>query len=357
MVTDTAFKVKKVSESRINKEDLESPGFGRIFSDHMLEVEYRDHQWQQPEIKPYGPIEISPSLSALHYAQSVFEGSKAYYVDEDTVHLFRLEKNYERMASSCQRLCMPKIPKEIFMGGIVELIKLDHRWIPKKEGQSLYLRPFVCAFDPIISARASDTYRFFVITSPVGAYYDKPVSLTTTKKYVRSVKGGVGEAKAAGNYAASFQPTQKAQEEGYDQILWLDAFEHTYIEEVGTMNIFFVIDGVLMTPELRGTILQGVTRDSIIKLAKSWDMPVEERRISIEEIMEAGDNGTLEEVFGAGTAAVISPVKEVNHEDQTVTVHENGRGPIGQKLYDTITGIQQGKIEDPFDWVQPVSIR
>lgn len=260
------------------------------------------------------------------------------------------------MMKSCKRMCIPTLDKEVFMQGIVELIKLDHNWVPQKEGNTLYIRPLACAFDSVIAARISDSYRFFVMTSPVGSYYQKPVKLTTSQKYVRAVKGGVGETKTAGNYAASLYPAQKAKEKGFDQVLWLDAFEHQYVEEVGTMNIFFVIDGVLVTPDLRGTILPGVTRESVIQLAKHWDMPVEERRINVDEIMEAGQNGTLEEVFGAGTAAVIAPVQEIHHNGHSVQIHADNRGPVGQKLYDTITGIQRGKIEDPFGWVTPVKV-
>lgn len=356
MITDTAFKITKASSSRIDKVNLNNPGFGRIFSDHMLEIEYHDGQWQQPAIKPYGSIEVTPSLNVLHYGQSVFEGLKAYHVDEETVHLFRAEKNYERLARSCERLCIPVIAKETFIQGLTELINLDHRWVPQKEGNTLYIRPLACAFDPVISASIAENYRFYIITSPVGSYYNKPVKLTTSQKYVRAVKGGVGEAKTAGNYAASFYPAQKAKEKGYDQILWLDAFEHKYIEEVGTMNIFFVIDGVLVTPELSGTILPGITRDSIIQLAEYWDMPLEERRISIDEVMEAGNNGTLEEVFGAGTAAVVAPVDEVHHDGQSVTFDLESRGPVGQKFYDAITRIQRGKMEDPFGWTRQINI-
>ncbi len=357
MPTDTAFAITEISESRLDQANLDDPGFGRIFSDHMLEMEYRDKQWQQPEIKPYGTIEATPALNVFHYAQSVFEGMKAYHVDEQTVHLFRPEKNYRRMVRSCERLCIPTIDKEVFLQGLVELITLDHKWIPKKEGNTLYIRPFACAFEQVIAARVSEKYRFYIITSPVGSYYNRPVKLTTSQKYVRAVKGGVGSAKAAGNYAASLYPARKAQKKGYDQVLWLDAFEHKYIEEVGTMNIFFVIDGVLVTPELSGTILPGITRDSIIQLAKYWDMPVEERAISIDEVMDAGDEGSLEEVFGAGTAAVVAPVDEIHHDGRSVTLDiANDRGPIGQKLYDTITGIQRGKIEDPFGWVHPVKV-
>lgn len=356
MPTDTAFAITKVSESRLENVDLDNPGFGRVFSDHMLEMKYDDGRWQQPAIKPYGTVEVTPSLNVFHYAQSVFEGMKAYYVDGQKVHLFRPEKNYERMVRSCERLCIPTIDRDVFLQGIAELVKLDHNWIPEKEGNTLYIRPFACAFEPVISARVSDKYRFYVITSPVGSYYERPVKLTTSQKYVRAVKGGVGSAKAAGNYAASFYPAKMAQQKGFDQVLWLDAFEHKYIEEVGTMNIFFVIDGVLVTPELTGTILPGVTRDSIIQLAEHWEMPVEERRISIDEVMEAGEKGTLEEVFGAGTAAVVAPVNEIHYDGQSVSVHEEGRGPIGQKFYDTIYGIQRGRVEDPFGWTRDIDV-
>lgn len=357
MTTDTVLKITQSSTSKIDEVDLDNPGFGRVFSDHMFEMEYCDGQWQQPEIKPYGPIEITPSLNALHYGQSIFEGMKAYYVDENTIHLFRPEKNHERMDRSCERLCIPKIEKETFIQGLTQLIQLDYKWVPKKEGNSLYIRPLACAFDPVISASISETYRFYIITSPVGSYYSRPVKLTTSQKYVRAVKGGVGDRKTAGNYAASFYPAQKAREKGYDQVLWLDAFEHKYIEEVGTMNIFFVIDGVLVTPELSGTILPGITRDSIIQLAKHWDMPLEERRISIDEVMDAGSNGNLEEVFGAGTAAVVAPVDEIHHDGESVTFDLDSRGPVGQKFYEAITGIQTGKKEDLFGWTRSIRIR
>lgn len=356
MITDTLFDITKASESRIADVDLDAPGFGREFADHMLEMEYRDGQWQQPEIKPYGSIEITPALSALHYAQSVFEGTKAYYVDGSTVNLFRVQKNYERMVRSCERMCIPTIEKDTFIEGIKELIRLDHQWVPEKEGNTLYIRPFACAFDPIISARVAEQYRFYIITSPVGSYYERPVKLTTTQQYVRAVKGGVGAAKTAGNYAASLYPAQQAKKQGFDQVLWLDAEDHTYVEEVGTMNIFFVIDGVLVTPSLRGTILPGVTRDSIIELAKHWDMPVEERRISIEEVMRAGKDDKLEEVFGAGTAAVVAPVEEVHHDGQSVTFDIDGRGPVGQKFYNAITDLQRGQAEDPFGWTTSVKV-
>jgi branched-chain amino acid aminotransferase len=356
MNTVTDITVEKTKTSRVEDVDLDNPGFGRIFSDHMLEVKYSDEAWQEPVIKPYGPVEATPALNTLHYGQSVFEGLKAYFVDDARIHLFRPEKNYERLIRSSQRMCIPPISKEVFFQGLETLIRLDHKWVPRKAGNSLYIRPFVCAWDSVIAAKASEQYRFYIITSPVGAYYARPVKLVTSQKFVRAVKGGIGEAKTAGNYAASMYPARMAQQRGYDQVLWLDAFEHRYVEEVGTMNIFFLIDDVLITPPLEGTILPGVTRDSVIRLAKSWDIEVQERRITIDEVMEAGAEGRLQEVFGAGTAAVISPVKEINHGDDTVAVHENKRGAVGQKLYDTITGIQAGKIDDPFDWVYKVQV-
>lgn len=348
--------IQEIEESRFEPSKLEDPGFGQVFSDHMLEVEYSGGTWQQPCIKPYGPVKVEPSLSAFHYGQAVFEGTKAYHADEHTIQLFRPEKNYRRMANSCERLAIPPVPRDVFMDGIRQLVALDRQWIPKAEGGSLYIRPFACGWDPVISAKASDSYRFYIITSPVGSYYSKPVRLTTTEQNVRAAKGGVGEAKFAGNYAGSFYPIQKAIADGFDQILWLDAAEHKYVEEVGTMNIFFLIDDVLITPPLSGTILPGVTRNSLLQLAEHWDMPVEERPISIDEIMEAGHSGALQEVFGAGTAAVISPVKAIHHRDDEISVHETGRGPVGQKFYDTLYGIQTGKLEDPFGWVETVSL-
>ena len=347
---------QQVEQTRVHDVDLNDPGFGQIFSDHMLEMKYHDGQWQPPKIKPYGPIEITPALNTLHYAQSVFEGTKAYFVDEQTVHLYRPEKNAERMAKSCERMCIPPVEGDVFLEGIKSLIRLDKDWVPRKEGNSLYIRPFVCAWDQKVSAQAADAYRFYIITSPVGSYYSKPVKLITPQHYIRAAKGGTGEAKAAGNYAASFYPARKAVQMGYDQILWLDAKEHRYVEEVGTMNIFFIIDDVLVTSPLTGTILPGITRNSVITLAKSWSIDVEERRLSIDEVMAAGQDGSLQEVFGAGTAAVITPVESITHNEQTVATRHEGRGPIAQKMYDTIYGMQMGKIDDTFGWIEKVEV-
>ncbi|MDZ7692528.1 MAG: branched-chain amino acid aminotransferase [Balneolaceae bacterium] len=356
MTADTTIQISKTSSSRLSQADLDNPGFGRIFSDHMFEMEYRDGHWLTPKVKPYSKIEVEPALNVFHYGQSVFEGTKAYHVGDDTVNLFRPERNIQRMKNSCERMCIPQIDSDLFMEAIEQLIKLDHEWIPKKEGNSLYIRPFAMAFEPVIAASSANIFRFYIITSPVGSYYSKPVSLTTAQKYVRAAKGGTGNIKAAGNYGSSLYPVQKAKELGFDQVLWLDAREHKYVEEVGTMNIFFLIDDVLVTRELSGTILPGITRDSVIQLARHWNISVEERKLTINEVMEAGKEGILQEVFGTGTAAVISPVRAISHEGETVQIHKEARGPLGQRLYDTIYGIQTGKVEDPFDWIHPVDV-
>ncbi|MGM0589606.1 MAG: branched-chain amino acid aminotransferase [Bacteroidota bacterium] len=352
----SSIEVTQVNQSRLPQVDLINPGFGRIFSDHMFEMEYRNGAWQTPRIKPYGTIEVTPALNIFHYGQSVFEGMKAYYADEHTVNLFRPEMNIKRMRNSCQRMCIPPVDSDLFMEALEQLIKLDHQWIPNGEGQSLYVRPFAMAFEPWVAAHTSNIFRFYILTSPVGSYYTDPVKLTTMPEYIRAAQGGTGSTKTAGNYAASMYPAKKAKEQGFDQVLWLDAMEHKYVEEVGTMNIFFLIDGTLVTRELSGTILPGVTRDSVIQLAKYWDIPVEQRKLSIHEVMEAGQNGTLQEVFGAGTAAVIAPVQSIHHQGDTVQIHEEGRGPLAQRLYDAIYGMQTGKKEDPFGWVHRIEV-
>jgi branched-chain amino acid aminotransferase len=351
--------ITKTQNSRLSSVDFDNLEFGRMFSDHMIDMTYRDGSWQKPQIKPYAPISFNPSMHALHYGQAVFEGMKAYYVDDNTINLFRLDDHHQRISNSSQRMCIPSMDKETFTESLKELIRLDHKWVPKTQGHALYIRPFIFASEEYIAARAAKEYRYLVITSPVAAYYSEgfnPVSLTTTKDYVRAVKGGTGEAKAAGNYGGSFLPAQKAKESGFTQVLWLDAKEHKYVEEVGTMNIFFKIDGKLITPKLGGTVLPGITRRSVIALAKEWDVDVEERRISIDEVFEAHDNGSLEEIFGSGTAAVISPVGLIHHDGKEIELDREKIGPFAKKMYDTITGIQYGNIEDSHGWIHPVKV-
>ncbi|MEX2601709.1 MAG: branched-chain amino acid aminotransferase [Balneolaceae bacterium] len=354
-------KIKRTlaEKSRISEVDFEQLEFGRIFSDHMFEMVWSDGKWQDPAIKPYGPISFTPALNVFHYGQSIFEGMKGYYVDENTLHLFRPADHHARMNRSSERMCIPKTDYPLFLEAIEELLKLDGGWVPRKHGQALYIRPHVFAAEEYLAARSSSIFRFYIITSPVGNYYREggnPVALTTTDKFVRAVPGGTGEAKASGNYAASFYPAQQAQSEGYTQVLWLDAKEHRFIEEVGTMNIFFLIDGTLVTPALSGSVLNGITRRSVLQLAQSWGMEVLERRIPIDEVMSAGKDGSLQEAFGSGTAAVISPVGRIHHKGETLTISGNRPGPFSEKMYRAITGIQYGKADDPFGWTHKVDL-
>lgn len=329
--------------------------FGTIFTDHMFVMNYEAGKgWHDARIVPYQPISLEPSAMVFHYGQEMFEGLKAYKAEDGRVLLFRPDKNIERANKTNRRICIPEIPEEDFLQAIKAVVKADEAWIPSKPGTSLYIRPFVIATDPFLGVRPSETYLFLIILSPVGAYYPEglnPVKIWIEDEYVRAVKGGIGEAKTGGNYVASLKSQVKAHDEGYSQVLWLDGVERRYIEEVGAMNIFFKINGVIVTPELNGSILPGVTRDSVINLCKSWGLPVEERKISIDEIFEAYKNGSLEEVFGTGTAAVISPVGQLRWEEHIMKVQDGGIGEYSQKLYDTITGIQLGKLEDKFNWI------
>jgi branched-chain amino acid aminotransferase len=351
--------ITPTDNSKISEIDFENLQFGREFSDHMAELHYKDGEWQSAEIKPYGPISFEPSMMALHYGQAIFEGMKAYFGGDGTINLFRPYDHARRFNNSARRLCMPEIDENTFVEVLEELLKLDYAWVPKDQGRALYIRPVMFASEEYLAAKVSAEYKFFIITSPVGAYYSEgfnPVKLTTTSDYVRAVKGGTGEAKAAGNYGGSFLPAQKAQKNGFTQVLWLDAADHKFVEEVGTMNIFFLIDGTLVTPKLGGTVLPGITRRSVISLANSWDIPVEERQISIDELFDAHKNGKLEEVFGAGTAAVISPVGLIHHNGNSITLDQEKIGPFAKKMFDQITGIQYGQKEDQHGWVHPVAI-
>lgn len=333
--------------------------FGTIFTDHMFFCDYEEGKgWYNPQIVPYQPIHLDPSCMVFHYGQEMFEGLKAYRSAEGKVLLFRPDKNIERANKSERRLCMPEIPEDMFLEGMKQLIRLDESWIPTKEGTSLYVRPFVIATDPFLGVRPSNTYKFMIILSPVGAYYESginPVKIWIEDDHVRAVKGGIGEAKTGGNYVASLAAQVKAHEAGYAQVLWLDGVERKYIEEVGAMNIFFKINGVVITPELNGSILAGITRDSTVQLCKEWGIPVEERRISVDEIVEAARTGAMEECFGTGTAAVVSPVGELRFGDDRMEIGGGKIGSVTQRIYDTITGIQLGKVKGPEGWSVEVS--
>lgn len=332
--------------------------FGTIFTDHMFVMDYETGKgWHNPRIEEYAPISLEPSAMVFHYGQEMFEGLKAYKAEDGRILLFRPQKNIERANNTNRRICIPEIPEEDFLQAIKEVVRVDQAWIPTKPGTSLYIRPFVIATDPFLGVRPSDTYKFFIILSPVGAYYPEglnPVKIWIEDEYVRAVKGGVGEAKTGANYVASLKAQMKAHDEGYSQVLWLDGVERKYIEEVGAMNIFFKINGTVVTPMLNGSILPGVTRNSCVELCKSWGLPVEERRISVDELVAAAKDGSLEEVWGSGTAAVISPVGHLRYGDEVMQIRDGGIGEISQKLYDTVTGIQLGKIEGPEGWVVEV---
>ncbi|MDD3414087.1 MAG: branched-chain amino acid aminotransferase [Lachnospiraceae bacterium] len=328
--------------------------FGTIFTDHMFVMDYEEGKgWIDPRIVPYGPFSLEPSCMVFHYGQEMFEGLKAYKANDGRTLLFRPDKNLERANNSNRRLCIPELDKDDFLQALNELVKVDEAWIPTKPGTSLYIRPFVIATDPFLGVRPSYKYIFCIILSPVGAYYPEglnPVKIWIEDDYVRAVKGGIGEAKTGGNYVASMAAQVKAHDEGYSQVLWLDGVERKYIEEVGAMNIFFKIDGKVVTPMLNGSILPGITRNSCIELCKSWDIPVEERKVSVDELVEAAEKGTLEEVWGSGTAAVISPVGHLRFGDKVFQIADGGIGKLSQKLYDTVTGIQLGEIEGPSGW-------
>ncbi len=334
-------------------------GFGRYFTDHMFIMDYTVGKgWHDARIVPYGPISLDPSAMVFHYAQELFEGLKAYRCADGHIQLFRPDKNIERMNNTCRRMCVPEIPMEDALQAIKTLVEYEKDWVPHSEGTSLYIRPFIIATEPQLGVHPSKTYQFIIILSPVGSYYEgglNPVKIMIERKYVRCVKGGTGEAKVGGNYAASLLGQKEAEEKGYAQVLWLDGIERKYIDEVGAMNVFFVIDGTVITPSLAdGNILPGVTRRSCIELLTKWGYKVEERKISIDEVMEAYENGKLQESFGTGTAAVISPVGEYYDDGKVITINEGKIGPISQKLYDNLTALQWGKVEDDMGWIVKV---
>ncbi len=329
-------------------------GFGKIFTDHMFEMTYTKNQgWHDAKIKPFSNLSLSPATVIFHYGQEIFEGLKAYKDESGKCYLFRPDMNARRMNTSAKRLCMPEIPEEDFIQAVAELVKTDRDWIPTNSGTSLYIRPFMIATEEFLGVAPSNEYKFMIILSPSGAYYKdglNPVKIWIEDEYVRAVRGGTGFTKTGANYAIGLAGQEKAHADGYSQVLWLDGIERKYVEEVGAMNIFFVIDGKVVTPLLNGSILPGVTRNTVLALCNSWGYPVEERKISAEELLTAQKNGKLEEVFGTGTAAVISPVGTLRFQDEVLTVGDGKIGTLSQKLYDTVTGIQLGTCEDPFNW-------
>ena len=345
----------KITKTTNPKAKPEGPlGFGKVFTDHMFIMNYtKGIGWHDPRIVPYQDLTLSPACMVFHYGQEMFEGLKAYKGEDGKSYLFRPDMNGKRTNSTNDRLCIPQIPVEDFVQAVKAVVKVDEDWIPTEPGTSLYIRPFIIATEPFLGVDVSDTFLFMIILSPSGAYYAeglKPVGIWIEDDYVRAVRGGMGYAKTGGNYAASLAAQVKAHDGGYSQVLWLDGVERKYIEEVGAMNIFFKIDGKIVTPELNGSILPGITRDSVLTIARDWGLPVEERKISVDELIEAQKSGKLEECFGSGTAAVISPVGKLRYKDDVMTIGTGEIGEISQKLYDTVTGIQLGKLEDKFGW-------
>lgn len=345
----------KLTDSKKEKPNPEKLIFGKSFTDHMFIADYDEGKgWHSHRIVPYAPITLDPAALVFHYGQTVFEGLKAYRSADGTVRLFRPEENMKRMNVSLDRLCMPRFDEETALHALTQLIQIEKDWIPTLEGTSLYIRPFVIANEAFLGVAPAKKYQFIIILSPVGSYYKEgihPVRILVENEFVRAVKGGTGGAKTAGNYASGLKAQEVADQQGYSQVLWLDGVERKYVEEVGSMNIFFKIDGEIVTPAINGSILEGITRKSILQLLRHWNIPVAERQIAMDEIREAYEEGKLEEVFGTGTAAVISPVGELNWGGYKMIINNGETGPVANRLFNTLTNIQNGKEEDPFDWV------
>lgn len=349
-------KITKTTNSRLNSTDFSNLPFGTVFSDHMLICNFKHGKWGAPEVLPYGPISIAPGAKVLHYGQSVFEGMKAFKNSNNEVLLFRKEENYKRINRSAVRLSIPEIPEDIFMNGLDELLSLDNEWCKADEGYSLYIRPFIFASSEGVKASASEEYTFMIITSPSTKYYAGEMNVVVEEHFTRAPKGGVGSAKAAGNYAASFYPTKKANANGFKQVIWTDSVEHKYIEESGTMNVWFRIGDKLITPELSDSILGGITRDSVLELAKHNGIEVEERRVLVAEIVEAYKSSNLKEAFGTGTAVTVHPIDSITFRDDKMKI-TTVEDSFALKLKQQLQGIQKGKMEDIFSWNSKVPVK
>ncbi len=348
------FDITRATSSRIHELDPQNIAFGSLFTDHMLVADCINGVWQTPKILPYGEISYNPALASLHYGQSIFEGMKAFKNENDEVLMFRPLENFKRFNISAERMCMAQVPEEIFIGGLEELLRIDSAWVPKGEDNSLYLRPFMFASDVYLGVRPSLNYRFMIIMSPAGKYYSTPPKVKVEKEFIRAAPGGVGYAKCAGNYASSLYPAKLAQDQGYTQLLWTDALEHQYFEESGTMNVMFVKDGKLITPGVSSTILKGITRDSLLQIAASLGIETEERRVSVEEVISGISSGAVTEVFGAGTAVVVSPFAAIGYDGQDYVLPAITEKSISSRLKNALNDIRTGKVEDTFGWVWKV---
>jgi branched-chain amino acid aminotransferase len=349
----SSIEITKVKQSKINEIDFENINFGNVFTDHMFICDYREGAWQKPVIKPYEPFKIDPSAKVFHYGQAIFEGMKAYKDNDDQVWLFRPDQNFKRFNHSAKRLAMPEVPEDIFMGGLKMLVDLEKDWVQKGIGKALYIRPFMIAIGTGVMAQPSTQYRFMIILSPAKSYYSGEVKVIIAEHYSRAANGGIGAAKAAGNYSAQFYPTRLANERGFQQIIWTDDATHTKLEEAGTMNVFFRINDTLLTAPVSERILDGVTRKSLIEIAKSEGIAIEERAVLVSEIIEAAQNGTLKEIFGAGTAAVVSPISGFSYQDTYYELPKQADS-YALKLKERLTKIQHKELTDPFGWTVKV---
>lgn len=343
--------IKLTQNSRLSNIDWNNLSFGKIFSDHMFNMVYQNGEWSEKEIVSFDQLSLSPATSALHYGQSCFEGMKAHRKENGEVVLFRPYDNAKRFNISSERMCMPTIPEDVFVNSIKELLSIDKDWVPTNPTQSLYIRPFIFATDSFLGVRPSDNYRFMVFTCPVGAYYNEPVPVKIETRYTRAASGGTGYAKAAGNYAAAMYPAKLGQNQGYKQLIWTDSVEHKYIEEAGTMNVLFVINGTLVTPSPEETILDGITRRSVVDIANDWGMPVEVRRVAVTEVVEALENGTLTEAFGAGTAATVAPISSICYNDINYNIEPSNPSHFHVKVMDYLNQYKRGLVEDKYNWL------
>lgn len=350
IASPTMFDIQKTEASRLPEVDFENLPFGRVFSDHMFLMDYRDGAWHKGKILPFGNLSMNPASSVIHYGQSIFEGMKAFRGDDNRVFLFRPDKNIERFNRSAERMCMPQIDPDVFKEALLQLLSIDKNWVPKGALSSLYIRPFMFGTDEYIGVKPSETYRFMIFTCPVGKYYAGDVNVKIELEHARSVKGGTGFAKAAGNYAAALYPAKKAQEDGYQQLIWTDAIEHKYIEESGTMNIVFRSGNTIFTPATGDTILKGVTRESVLQLARDWDYQVEERRVSVQEVIDLLRANKLDEAFGAGTAATIAPIRTIAYQDEVFELLPYARWTFAQRVAKEMEDLKKGRIEDRHHW-------
>ncbi len=351
-MTDTInIAYRKVKQSGISRVDFNNIPFGKIYCDHMFVAEYKENQWQNFTIEPYDLLSFTPGSAILHYGQSIFEGLKAYRSPQGEILVFRPDKNFSRLNISAERMCIPEIPEEIFMTGLTELLKLDRAWVPEVPDTSLYIRPYIFALDEYIGIRPSETYKFIIFTCPVGAYYSRPLKVKIETKYSRSVYGGTGYAKAAGNYAGSLYPAKLAQKEGYDQLIWTDGATHQLVEEAGTMNLMFVINDTLITASTNDTVLAGITRDSVLTIAKDWGLKVEERPVTVKEIIFALENGMMTEAFGTGTAATIAKIQTIGYEGTDYNLPADNESSFSTRVLKELNDIRTGRKEDTRGWV------